>query len=76
VIPVNLIDRTDSLTAKVNLNLNFETLRDMLMNAATFMWKAGKQNAGETTMNVVDDEEVESANYIGPGNVLHSERVL
>jgi hypothetical protein len=38
------------------------TLRDVLINAVTFVWKAGKWNAAETSINVVDDEEVELAN--------------
>jgi hypothetical protein len=42
-----------------NVNLNSETLRDVLMDAATFMWKAGKQKAAEITINVVDNEEVD-----------------
>jgi hypothetical protein len=34
-------------------------LRDVLMDAVTFRWKAGKQKAMETAINIVDEEEVD-----------------
>jgi hypothetical protein len=32
------------------------------MDAMTFMWKAGKQKAAETTINVIDNKEVDLTN--------------
>jgi hypothetical protein len=53
---------TDSLAAEADINLNSGILRDVLMDAVIFRWKAGKQKAVETAINIVDNEEVDLSN--------------